>query len=288
MKNFISIIALAFVVVLFSCDKPKERYGGMTLYTVRNNMKSDADSTLQAIADIGYKNIEAAAGYNDGKYFGMSPVEFKKKLTDLGFNPLSAHQNEITFDNVDQIIADVKAAGFQFLVIPVPPMGHFRFNPETRTLNMSDSIEFVTDVLNMVGKKCTEAGIKMLYHNHDFEFKPNANGITPMDYFLEHTDPAHVNFQLDLYWVAKAGADPIAYFQKYPGRFKIWHIKDMDSQGRFAPVGAGTIDFKKILTQKELAGMEYFIAEQDMTFDGITPMQSVTISFKGMKDIGFK
>lgn len=286
MKNIL-VILLAFGVALISCDKPAERYGGVTLYTVRNNMKANPDSTLQALADIGYKNIEVAAGYSDGKYFGMAPVDFKKKLTDLGFTPLSAHQNEITFDNVDQIIADVKAAGFQYLVIPVPPMGHFRYNAETRTLNMSDSVEFVTDVLNRVGKKCTEAGIKMLYHNHDFEFKPNANGIIPMDYFLEHTDPAHVNFQLDLYWITKAGGDPLAYFKKYPGRFKIWHIKDMDSQGRFAPVGTGTIDFKGILAQKELAGMEYFIAEQDMTFDGMTPMQSVTISYKGMKDLGF-
>lgn len=286
MKNIL-VILLAFGVALISCDKPAERYGGVTLYTVRNNMKANPDSTLQALADIGYKNIEVAAGYSDGKYFGMAPVDFKKKLTDLGFTPLSAHQNEITFDNVDQIIADVKAAGFQYLVIPVPPMGHFRFNAETRTLNMSDSVEFVTDVLNRVGKKCTQAGIKMLYHNHDFEFKPNANGIIPMDYFLEHTDPAHVNFQLDLYWITKAGGDPLAYFKKYPGRFKIWHIKDMDSQGRFAPVGTGTIDFKGILAEKELAGMEYFIAEQDMTFDGMTPIQSVTISYKGMKDLGF-
>lgn len=286
MKNIL-VILLAFGVALISCDKPAERYGGVTLYTVRNNMKANPDSTLQALADIGYKNIEVAAGYSDGKYFGMAPADFKKKLTDLGFTPLSAHQNEITFDNVDQIIADVKAAGFQYLVIPVPPMGHFRYNAETRTLNMSDSVEFVTDVLNRVGKKCTEAGIKMLYHNHDFEFKPNANGITPMDYFLEHTDPAHVNFQLDLYWITKAGGDPLDYFKKYPGRFKIWHIKDMDSQGRFAPVGTGTIDFKGILAEKELAGMEYFIAEQDMTFDGMTPIQSVTISYKGMKDLGF-
>ncbi|MBL7875441.1 MAG: sugar phosphate isomerase/epimerase [Cyclobacteriaceae bacterium] len=286
MKNIL-VILLAFGVALISCDKPAERYGGVTLYTVRNNMKANPDSTLQALADIGYRNIEVAAGYSDGKYFGMAPADFKKKLTDLGFTPLSAHQNEITFDNVDQIIADVKAAGFQYLVIPVPPMGHFRFNAETRTLNMSDSVEFVTDVLNRVGKKCTQAGIKMLYHNHDFEFKPNANGIIPMDYFLEHTDPAHVNFQLDLYWITKAGGDPLAYFKKYPGRFKIWHIKDMDSQGRFAPVGTGTIDFKGILAEKELAGMEYFIAEQDMTFDGMTPIQSVTISYKGMKDLGF-
>ncbi|MDZ7649926.1 MAG: hypothetical protein U5K54_23895 [Cytophagales bacterium] len=77
-------------------------------------MKSNADSTLQAIADIGYKNIEAAAGYKDGKYFGMAPADFKAKLISLGFNPLSAHQNEITFDNVDQIIADVKAAEFKY------------------------------------------------------------------------------------------------------------------------------------------------------------------------------
>ncbi len=93
---------------------------------------------------------------------------------------------------------------------------------------------------------------------------------------------------MDLYWVTKAGADPVAYFEKYPGRFILWHVKDMDKQGRFAPVGEGTIDFARILAKKELSGMKYYIVEQDMTFDGMQAMQAVEISHKGLKKFGFK
>ena len=110
----------------------------------------------------------------------------------------------------------------------------------------------------------------------------------PIEYMLENTDPDLVNFQMDLYWVTRAGADPLAYFDKYPGRFKIWHVKDMDEQGRFAPVGTGTIDFARILAEKEKAGMEYYIVEQDMTFDGMEPLEVITTSFKNLEEIGFR
>jgi sugar phosphate isomerase/epimerase len=93
---------------------------------------------------------------------------------------------------------------------------------------------------------------------------------------------------MDLYWMTKAGADPISYFEKYPGRFKAWHVKDMDKQGRFAPVGKGSIDFKRILAQKELSGMQYYFVEQDMTFDGLDPLEAIKISKAGIEEIGFK
>ena len=186
------------------------------------------------------------------------------------------------------MIADTKAAGFKYFVIPVPPMGHFSFDPETRTLNMSDDVEEITRIINVIGEKCKAAGLELLYHNHAFEFETNANGIVPMDYFLEHTDPETVNFQMDLYWVTKAGVDPLDYFEKYPGRFKIWHVKDMDDQGRFAPVGTGTIDFQRILAQKETSGMEYYIVEQDMTFDGMEPMDAIRISYGNLEGIGYR
>jgi len=101
-------------------------------------------------------------------------------------------------------------------------------------------------------------------------------------------NPEFVNFQMDLYWVTKAGADPVTYFDKYPGRFKAWHVKDMDDQGRFAPIGNGSIDFASILAKKELSGMEYYFVEQDMTFDGLKPLEAIKISHEGIKRIGFK
>ena len=186
------------------------------------------------------------------------------------------------------MMADVKAAGFKYFVIPVPPMGLFKFNAENKTMGMTGGAKNLADILNTLGEKANAAGLKLLYHNHDFEFKKDEDGNLIIDYLLENTDPEKVNFQMDLYWVTKAGVDPVAYFEKYPGRFKIWHVKDMDDQGRFAPVGEGNIDFARILAKKELSGMEYYMVEQDMTFDGLKPLEAIKISHEGLKEVGFK
>jgi sugar phosphate isomerase/epimerase len=285
MKQLIPIILfLTFSIAIESLAQKK--FGGLALYTVRDDMGKDPKATLQAVATVGYEHIEAA-GYRDRKFYGMTPEDFMKTVTALGLTPLSAHQGGVTFENADNMIADVKAAGFKYFVIPIPPMGHFRFNRETRSMYMSDSVEFVSDIINTIGKKCHDAGLQLLYHNHDFEFKPNSRGVVPIEYFIEHSNPEHVNFQMDLFWVTNAGADPISYFKKYPGRFKSWHVKDMDTEGRFAPVGSGTIDFKKILEHKELSGMEYYMVEQDMTF-GIKPLEAIRVSHEGLKKFGFK
>ena len=284
MKKFSTFTWLLSILLLNACS---HRYGGVTLYTVREDMKTDPKGVIQKISNLDYKYIEAA-GYENGKFHGLTPSEFKTTLKGLGLTPLSTHMPSITLDNADQLIADAKAAGFHYFVIPVPPMGHFKYDPATKTLSMSEDVEFVTNVLNTVGKKCKAAGLELLYHNHDFEFKKNGKGVVPMDYFLTHTDPQYVNFQMDLYWVTKAGADPVAYFEKYPGRFKLWHVKDMDKEGRFAPVGTGTIDFARILAKKDVAGMKYYIVEQDMTFDGMQALQAVEISHKNLKKFGFK
>lgn len=288
MKKLISKIL--FVAILLICaynGNSQDKLGGLALYTVRDDMGVDAKTTLKAVADAGYKNIEAAS-YADGKFYNMTPAEFKKLLKDLKLTPISTHQGSVTLDNADAMIADVKAAGFKYFVIPVPPMGLFKFDQETKTLGMTGGAANLTEIINTLGGKCHKAGLKLLYHNHDFEFKKDADGIVPIDYMLEHTDPKYVNFQMDLYWVTKAGADPVAYFKKYPGRFKIWHVKDMDDQGRFAPVGNGNIDFSRILANKKLSGMKYYMVEQDMTFDGMKPLEAIIISHEGLKKIGFK
>jgi sugar phosphate isomerase/epimerase len=263
----------------------QHNFGGLALYTLRDDMGKNAEETLQKAADAGYAYIEAA-GYKEGKFYGMSPEDFNKTLSKIGLTPVSTHQGGLTLENVDQMIADVKAAGFQYFVIPVPPLGYFKSGENG--MSMEGDIAYLAKFFDMVGEKCATAGLKLLYHNHDFEFKKDENGIVPIEYFLENCNPEYVNFQMDLYWVTKAGADPIAYFEKYPGRFKIWHVKDMDKEGRFAPVSKGTIDFGKILAKKDLSGMIYYMVEQDKTFDGQKPLDVIKISHRGLQKFGFK
>ncbi|MGB7395562.1 MAG: sugar phosphate isomerase/epimerase [Pricia sp.] len=305
MKNsiFSLFIAFALSATLISCKEKaeqtqetaatteseavaQENFGGLALYTVRDAMGENTKETLKAVADAGYKNIEAA-GYAEGKFYDMSPADFKAYLDEVGLTPISAHQGTVTLENADKMMADVKAAGFEYCVIPVPPMGLFKFDEATRTMSMTGGAANLSKIVNELGQKADAAGLKLLYHNHDFEFMEDEDGIVPIDYLLENSDPKYVNFQMDLYWVTKAGADPVAYFEKYPGRFKIWHVKDLDDQGRFAPVGNGTIDFKRILEKKELSGMEYYMVEQDMTFDGMEPLEAIKISHDGLAEIGF-
>nr|WP_092983498.1 sugar phosphate isomerase/epimerase [Robiginitalea myxolifaciens] len=265
-------------------DEPS---GGLALYTVRDAMGEDPKGTLMEVAALGYANIEAA-GYDNGTFYGMAPAAFKSFLDSVGLNPVSTHQGSVTLDNADAMIADVKAAGFKYFVVPVPPMGMFKFDPATRTLSMEGTAEELAQILETLGQKCKDAGLELLYHNHDFELIENEDGVVVLDYLLENLDPELVNFQMDLYWMTAAGADPLAYFEAHPGRFKAWHVKDMDDQGRFAPVGEGTIDFGRILDQKDRSGMEYYFVEQDMTFDGLQPLEAIKISKEAIGEIGFE
>ncbi|MCP4884931.1 MAG: sugar phosphate isomerase/epimerase [Flavobacteriales bacterium] len=285
-SNLLKLVTLCIAVISTVNVMAQDQFGGLALYTVRNEMGTDAKATLKSVADTGYKNVEAA-GYRDGKYYDMTPQDFNAYLKELNLNPVSTHQSAITLDNADVMFADAKAAGFEYFVVPIPPMGMFKYFQETQSMGMEGGPEKLADILTTLGKKCHEAGMKLLYHNHDFEFKKDKNGLVVIDYLLENTDPEYVNFQMDLYWVTKAGADPLAYFEKYPDRFKLWHVKDMDDQGRFTPVGNGTIDFGKILKEKELSGMKYYFVEQDRTFN-MKPMEAIKVSHDALKKIGFQ
>lgn len=298
-----SLSLFALLLVLMACTSPTGQSDntqepsttkmknnnsnyGLALYTLRDAMAKAPKGTLKQVADMGYTNIEAA-GYEDGKFYGMEPAEFKAYLDEIGLTPLSSHHGSITLNNAEQMAKDAKAAGFTYLVIPIPPMGYFTVDRETMKMGMSGDIEKVTNTINTIAEIVTAQGLQCLYHNHDFEFLEDENGIVPMDYFLENSDPKYLNFQLDLYWATKAGTDPLDYFAKAPGRFKAWHVKDMDEQGRFAPVGEGGIDFARILAQKEASGMEAYFVEQDATFNQ-TPLEAIQVSIKGLKEIGFE
>jgi sugar phosphate isomerase/epimerase len=282
------MLSAIFAVALFSFTsyQSEKPFGGLALYTVRDAMTKEARATLEKVAQAGYVNIESA-GYNNGKFYNLSPADFKALLQEMKLTPISAHQGSVNFENVDQQIADLKAVGFKYFVIPVPPMNLFYYDNVNKRMAMKGGAKNLADILTKLGEKCKAAGLELLYHNHDFEFVKDADGNVVIDYLLENCDPKLVNFQMDLYWVTKAGADPVAYFKRYPGRFKIWHVKDMDAQGRFAPVGNGSIDFKRILANKKLSGMKYYYVEQDACFNE-TPLEAIQISHKGLGKIGFK
>jgi sugar phosphate isomerase/epimerase len=290
-KSLLSVVAV-FAITQFafttkaSAQDAGKPFGGLALYTVRDAMAKDARATLEKVAQAGYVNVESA-GYNNGKFYNLSPADFKALLKEMHLTPISAHQGSVTLENADQQIADLKEAGFKYFVVPVPPMGTFAFDPATKKMGMKGGAKALAATLNTLGQKCKDAGLELLYHNHDFEFNKDEEGNVILDYLLENCDKSIVNFQMDLYWVTKAGKDPLEYFERYPGRFKIWHVKDMDEQGRFAPVGNGKIDFKRILAQKKKSGMKYYYVEQDACFNE-TPLEAIVISHKGLANFGFK
>ena len=279
------LLMCSLVFTMISCTS-KSKVGGLALYTVRDAMKEDTKATLKSVAEIGYQNVEAA-GYKDGKYYNMAPADFKAYLQELKLRPISTHQSGVTLDNATAQMADAKEAGFEYFVVPIPPMGLFTYDNKTNTMGMTGTAENLANILDELGEKANNAGLKLLYHNHDFEFKKDSTGLIPIDYLLENCNPKYVNFQMDLFWVTKAGADPLAYFEKYPGRFKMWHVKDMDEEGKFAPVGNGTIDFARILAEKEKSGMEYYMVEQDKTFT-MKPLEAIEVSHKSIQEIGFQ
>lgn len=246
---------------------------GLQLYTVRDAMKEDPKGTLQKVADIGYKILETAS-YQNGMFYGMPAAEFSKLTKDLGMEVVSSHIGiDAIMSNLDQILDAMAASSQEFLVVPW--IGD--------TYRNADGYKKLADDLNEKGAICKKAGIKLVYHNHDFEFK-DLGGTSGMDILLNITNRDFVNFESDLYWVAKTGIDPLVFLKKYPGRFPLWHVKDMadtPEQG-FAEVGTGVIDYNEIFKQASVAGLKYFFVEQDRSDD---PLKSIQISYKGVKKI---
>jgi sugar phosphate isomerase/epimerase len=256
---------------------------GIQLYTIRDAMAADVKGTLKKVSDIGYKNLELA-GYSEGKFYGFSPAEFKKMVKDLGMEIVSSHaaveSKGITIESA-KLMADAHAAmGVKYCIQPW-------VNDEDRTI---EKYKKMIGDWNKVGRIMKEVGIKFGYHNHNFEFA-TVNGVVPYyDIFMPEMDKDLITMELDLFWASKAGQDPIAMFKKYPGRFELLHFKDMHTkQAPFfdvikddvCSVGEGVIDFKKILTAKEIAGMKYLFVEDDNQGNG-KPFEGIDTSIRNI------
>jgi sugar phosphate isomerase/epimerase len=242
---------------------PKRRLDrvGVQLYTLRREMERDVAATLARVARIGYKEVEFAG------YFGREPTTVRLILDTNGLSAPAAHlPYETIASGWGAALDAAKIVGHEYLVIP------YLEDKDRRTL---DDYRRVAERLNQAAAEAQRAGIRVAYHNHDFEFTP-IGGSLPYDVLLEATDPALVVMEMDLYWTTKAGYDPIAYFTKYPGRFHLVHVKDSAGppEHRMVEVGRGKIDWPRILGQHAQAGIRHYFVEHDNPGDAFGSIEA--------------
>ena len=251
---------------------------GIQLYTLRDDMKNDAAGTLKKLAQIGYKQIEAA-GYYEGTFYGMAPKAFKEVLDGEGLGVLSGHtqtgrhqpeQKGTMINDWEAAVADAATIGQKYIVLA------YIHDFERQKI---DNYKQLAELCNKCGEVCKKYGIQLAYHNHDFEFLPLDEQI-PYDVLLKETDVELMKMELDLYWIRKAGKDALSYFKQHSGRFPLWHVKDMDATDEqyFTEVGNGVIDWPKLFQAAETAGMKHFYVEQDHCRNH-QPLKSVEISY---------
>lgn len=267
-RKFIINTSLAAATVLalpsfaFTMDKKEI---GLQLYTLRDELPKDVKSILEKVAKSGYKTVETYGFYIKDQFWGLNPVELKKILDANNLKALSGHYNLGSFlydGNTEELIAAIEAARIlksEFLTIP--------WVDEPFRRNIQD-YKKIASRLNEAAAMCQKAGLKLAYHNHDFEFQQH-DGTTGYEILLKETDKDLVYFELDLYWVVRSGNDPLKLFAANPGRFKLWHVKDMDKANPAlnTEIGSGSIDFKTIFKQAKESGMKHFFVEQENNYN---------------------
>jgi sugar phosphate isomerase/epimerase len=240
---------------------PMAYKAGLQLYSLRDYIGQDPKGVLAKIAKAGYQEVETY-GYSPDKHFwGLKPTEFKAVLAANGLTTPSGHyglggylqsgdEAELT-----ATLAAAKACGQQYVIVP--------YLDEKLRATPAD-FQALAAKLNKAGARCKSLGLRLGYHNHDFEFKP-IGGTTLYDVMLKETDPALVDFEMDIYWVVRAGRDPIKLIKDHPKRFPLWHIKDMDKAkpDLNTEIGSGSIDYRRIMAHASTAGLKHAIMEQE-------------------------
>ena len=278
-KSAIRLLLLAVItatvgLTFSSCktESSKEKFIGLQLYSLRDDMKKDVEGTVAKVGEMGYKFVETA-GYSDGKFYGMDPKAFKELCEANGLQFLGSHVGrpvpdsanwESTMEWWDQAIQAHADAGVKWMV--QPSMNKVAYESLEGTKRYCE-------YFNAIGEKCNEKGIRFGYHNHANEFTTEFDGKPLYDWMLELTDPEKVMFQIDLYWIVEGGKDPIDYFERYPGRFELWHIKDKEEIG-----ASGNMDFATMFSQREKSGAEYGIVEVERY--NFEPIESVRQSLE--------
>jgi len=259
---------------------------GLQVYSLRDLIGQDPKLTLETVAKIGYKHIETfGVDVANNSFWGIKVEDLKKLLQDNDLATYSGHYDMSKYldpkssddESIDRYIEIANTLGQKYIIAPVTPMHNLN------GLTPAD-YQYAAEQLNKAGEKAQKAGIKIGYHNHFWEFRNFANGTKGLDILIALTEPNLVSFELDMYWAEKAGINPLSYFEKYPGRFPLWHLKDMDKaftepiigekydqapfdsifrQIKYTELGTGAINYVNLATGADKAGLEFAFVEQD-------------------------
>lgn len=277
-KKFIVNSCLAVATLLlapsFACVAQKKAVG-IQLYSLRSDLPKDVKGTIEKVAKAGFTQVETYGFSIKDQFWGLTPLEFKKLLSANGLKAVSGHYglgSYLSDGNMDELKAAIAAAkilGSAYVTIPYL---------DASIRKNADDYKKIAARINVAGKMCKDAGLRLAYHNHDFEFK-KLGETTGYQILISETDKKLVDFELDLYWVVRSGNDPIKLFKENPGRFTMWHVKDMDKTDPSlnAEVGTGSIDWKPIFAEAKLSGMKYFFVEHETNYKP-SPMESVAAS----------
>lgn len=256
-----------------SIDGKVQPYG-IQLYSLRDILPADPFGIIKKLGAAGYASIESYEG-PQGIYWGKTNKEFKRFLSDTGLTMPSFHCN--VFENFERKVAEAAEIGVQYVICPW-------LGPQKSI----DAFKKSADQFNQMGSICKKNGIRFAYHNHDYSFKP-LDGEIPQNVLMDRTDPKLVAFEMDIYWVVAAGADPIEWFEKYPNRFRLAHIKDRskkpvaDEGKNSVVIGTGNIDFESILRNGRAKGLKELIVEQEANY-GAGPLESAVASLKYLRE----
>jgi sugar phosphate isomerase/epimerase len=254
---------------------------GLQLYSLRDQLPKDVSGVIAKVAAAGYKEVEPYGYSKKNGFWGLDPKAFSDLLKANGLTTPSAHYDMNQFlgsgktENLEAYIEAANATGQSHIIIP-------SINGEF--IKTVDECKAVADKMNKAAEICQKSGLKLGYHNHNFEWKPIGD-TTFYDTVIDNTDPKLVAMEMDIYWVVRSGKDPLELMAKHPGRFEFVHIKDMDKtkSNLNTEIGSGTIDYVKILAKAKQGGVKHFIVEQE-NYINIDPYVSIAQSAKYVKD----
>jgi sugar phosphate isomerase/epimerase len=250
--------------------KKDVKNAGLQLYTVRDEMMADPIKTLQQLGKLGIKQIESA-GSEKGHYYGLAAKEMKKVCSDNGMTLRSGHVG--LDDKWKQTLDEAAESGQEYVICSSMPVSG----------QTVDNFKKVAGMFNKAGEEAKKMNLKFGYHNHDYEFAKENDKVL-YDVLLENTDPSLVYMEMDLGWVVASGNDPLAYFAKYPDRFPLWHLKDMDlAKKHSTEFGKGGLNIKKMLDNADKSGLKYFFMEQEEYTS--TPLESIKYNMDYLKKL---
>ncbi len=276
------ISAGAMIAPQLLSAKAGDKVVGLQLYSLRDQLPKDVKGVIAKVAAAGYKEVETFGYSKAGGFWGLDAKAFSALLKANGLKTPSGHYGMDEYfvhgktGDLESYIDAANITGMEYIVVP-------SINGEV--LKSADQFKMVADKMNKAAEICKKSGLKLGYHNHNFEWKP-VDGTTFYDTLINNTDPALVNMEMDIFWVVRAGQDPVKLFEQHPGRFTLCHIKDRDKTNTDinTEIGKGSIDFKTILSHAKTAGLKHFIVEQE-NYIKIDPYVSIAESAAYVKNV---